>query len=373
MSKIIFTVTNDLIYDQRMDRICSVLLNQGYEVTIIGRKKRGTLPLKVKTYQQKRMYCFFNKGKLFYLEYNVRLFLFLLFSKVDIISAVDLDTALPAFWVSKIRSKKFVFDAHEYFTEVIEVVRRPFVKSIWTAIESYVLRRTRYAYTVSESLKNLFEQKYSGVFKVIRNVPMLEKYVEPNKSEKRLVYIGAVNEGRGLEELIDVMPFVNCKLYIYGDGDVYNELIQRVANAGLGEKIVFGGYTEPAKLREFTREAYIGVLLLKNTSLSYYYSLANKFFDYMHAGIPQVVIDFPEYRAINEKYKVAELAELQKESIVKAINKILLDDNYYNLLKSNCYKAREEYNWQNESKKLIDFYKKVVKGESIGKGEIIYE
>lgn len=361
MRRVVFTVTSDITYDQRMERICSALAQNGYDVLIIGREKKDSVKLNEKPYKQRRIRCFFDKGKFFYLEYNIRLFLKLLFVKADIISSIDLDTILPGFLISKIRSKKFVYDAHEYFTEVIEVVNRPRIKQIWEWVESLVVPRVKYAYTVSDGLKNLFEAKYGVLFEVIRNVPLLEKFEEPQKSEKNLVYIGAVNKGRGLEEMIEVMPFIDSKLFVYGDGDVYEELIVKVKDAGLSDKINFFGYIEPSQLREVTRQAYIGVLLLKNESLSYYYSLANKFFDYMHAGIPQVVIDFPEYRTINAKYQVAELATLDKGSIIEAINKLLKDEVNYFHKKENCYKAREDFNWQNESIKLINFYDKIVK------------
>lgn len=358
-SKIIFTVTTDLIYDQRMERICTVLAQEGYNVCIIGREKPDSAGMKNRPYRQVRFSCFFNKGKLFYIEFNIRLFFYLLFSSADIICSVDLDTALPGFVIARLRGKKFVYDAHEYFTEVIEVVRRPLIRKMWSMVEQFILTRTQYAYTVSENLKNLYEKKYPVSFEVIRNVPVLENYEEPVKEDKHLVYIGAVNEGRGLEEMIEVMPLVNSKLYVYGQGDLYSDLIKEVNEKGLQDKIKFFGYVEPVDLKELTRKAYIGVLLLRDDSASYYYSLANKFFDYIHAGIPQVTIDFPEYRAINDQVEVAVLTSLQISSIAGAINRLLNDDVYYQQLKENCFKARETFNWQNESKKLLTFYRSV--------------
>ncbi|MBX9850535.1 MAG: glycosyltransferase [Cytophagaceae bacterium] len=359
MIKIIFTVTNDLCFDQRMDRICSALAREGYEVTLVGRKKKASPDLKEKPYAQKRLCCWFNKGKLFYLEYNTRLFFYLLFRKTDIISSVDLDTILPGFIVARLRSKKFAYDAHEYFTEVIEVAHRSAVKKIWLSVEKFVVPRIRHAYTVSEGLKKLFEEKYSTRFEVIRNVPELQEYEEAAKAEKYIIYIGAVNAGRGLEELIEAMPEINSRLYICGDGDIYKDLVKQVVDMKLENKVKFFGYMDPMHLRDMTRKAYIGVLLLNKNSLSYYYSLANKFFDYMHAGIPQVTINFPEYQLINEKHKVAELISLDKKEIVHAVHKLLDNQLYYEELKSNTLKAREEYNWQSESKKLVELYKKM--------------
>ena len=83
MKRLVFTVTNDLNFDQRMIRICSSLANAGYDVLLVGRRQRKSMPLDVKMFRQKRLACFFEKGKAFYFEYNVRLFVYLLFKKGD--------------------------------------------------------------------------------------------------------------------------------------------------------------------------------------------------------------------------------------------------------------------------------------------------
>jgi len=364
MTKILFTVTNDLTYDQRMDRICSALAGAGFEITLVGRKKSDSKELTKKKYQQYRLQCHFEKGKLFYIEFNIRLFFYLLFSPVDIISSIDLDTILPGFLVSKVRNKKFVYDAHEYFTEVIEVVSRPNVKRFWERIERFVLPKIKYAYTVSESLQKEFEKKYPIKFEVIRNVPLLEDNDNNDVlvKEKVLIYIGAVNQGRGLELLLEVVKEVNCKLWICGKGDVYQDLIVKSKSLGIDDWVTFYGYVLPEELRKITKQAYVGYLLLEKESLSYYYSLANKFFDYVHAGIPQLVINFPEYQVINQQYEVALLTDLTKDSIKQNLKKLWEDEALYTRLKNNTARAKLEFNWQKESKKLIDIYKRLEEG-----------
>ena len=103
---IIFTVTTDLTYDQRMIRICTSLANAGYTVLLVGRKMKTSLPLAAQPFLQKRINCIFEKGKLFYAEYNIRLFFYLLFKKMDCIGAIDLDTILPAYFIAKIKKIK---------------------------------------------------------------------------------------------------------------------------------------------------------------------------------------------------------------------------------------------------------------------------
>jgi glycosyltransferase involved in cell wall biosynthesis len=357
MKKIVFTVTNDLSYDQRMDRICATLVQEGFEVLLVGRKRRKSINLMTKTYGQKRLFCFFEKGKLFYLEYNIRLFLYLLGLKFDIVCAIDLDTIAPCYFAGRIKNKKLVYDSHEYYTEVIEVVRRPKIQQFWSRVEAYFVPKYDACYTVSESIAKIYNDTYFSNFKVIRNVSKLENYGMPDKTEDYLIYIGAVNEGRGLEQTIKAMQHIDMPLYVCGDGDIFDQMVDLVKTLKLENKVKMLGYVLPDQLKKYTRNAFAGILLLDAISKSYYYSLANKFFDYIHAGIPQITIDFPEYRIINEQYQVAELIQLREEELVEAVNKLISNKMYYQTLKANTVSARMKYNWQTEAEELVKIYR----------------
>ncbi len=361
--KIICTVTNDLTYDQRMIRICTSLSKGGYDVLLVGRNKKKSIPLKKRDFQQKRLNCFFEKGKLFYLEYNIRLFFFLFFSSFDIVNAIDLDTILPAYCMSKIKRKPIVYDAHEYFTEVPEVVTRPKVQRIWKKIEQLTIPNIKYNYTVCSSLAELFEKEYETSFGVIRNVPFQTKKSEiKNKKEPKIIlYQGALNEGRGLEEMIDAMQDIEgAEFWMAGEGDLSEELRERVNKRKINHKIKFLGYMQPEDLQELTPSVYVGLNLLQNKGLSYYYSLANKAFDYIQALVPAIHMDFPEYRKINQKYEIGILAtNLEKETLVGIIQQLIQDEDLYQRLKENCRKARKEFIWEKEEKKLLALYKKI--------------
>ena len=122
--KIIVSVTNDLSTDQRVDKICNTLLELNFDVVLIGRKLPNSIRVK-RVYSTRRFKLWFNKGALFYANYNIRLFFFLLFNKTDALWSNDLDTLLPNYLISKWKNKKLIFDSHEYFTEVPELVDRP--------------------------------------------------------------------------------------------------------------------------------------------------------------------------------------------------------------------------------------------------------
>lgn len=357
MKQLIFTVTNDLNYDQRMQRICTSLITAGYDVLLIGRKKRNSIALTKQVFGQTRLKCLFEKGKLFYIEYNIRLFLFLLFKKWDVVCAVDLDTILSCYFICRLKNKKCVYDAHEYFPEVPEVIHRKFTRSVWQWVEKFTVPKVDLRYTVSDGLKDIFEKKYKVPFYVIHNLPLFEDLPQTKTKEKIILYQGALNKGRGLEQTIEAMQHVDGQLLLAGDGDITNNLMKLVVDLKLDNKVKFFGYVLPDDLKKLTAQATIGINVLEKEGQSYYHSLPNKVFAYIQAGVPSVNMNFPEMKKLNDKYKIGILIEeCTVSSITDAIARLLTDDKLYNTLHQNCLEARIELNWQNEEKKLIDIY-----------------
>lgn len=359
--KIIFTVINNLQTDQRMHKICNSLQNAGYQVTLLGTKTNQTKPLPTQIFKQVLLPVIFKKNFLFYFEYNVRLFFYLLFKNFDIYGATDLDTILPNFLVSKLKRKPYTYDAHEYFSQLPEIIHRPVVHWVWKTIEKIVVPRTKYAYTINQSYANLFKQQYGVNFEIIRNAALLKPFkIVDKKPEKYILYQGSVNVGRGVEEMIQAMPLINCKLYICGVGDVLENCKQLVTELKLQQKVIFWGQISPQNLLEITRNATLGFTFFTNNGQSYYYSLANRFFDYFHNAIPQLCINFPEYARINQTFEVAILInDLNPQNIADAANKLLNDNELYKTIQGNCFVARQVINWQNEEIKLLEFYKKL--------------
>ncbi len=358
MPKIIFTVTNDLSYDQRMQRIAGTMAETGYGVLLVGRKRKDSIPLKKASYQQKRLPCFFEKGFLFYLEYTLRLFFFLLFQKEAIICAIDLDTILPVYAVTLLKKQKRVYDAHEIFTEQKEILSRPFVHSVWLGIEKFAVPKFRNGYTVNLSIVREFEKRYGVNYSLIRNLPKTYPLPAANTpAEKWLLYQGAVNEGRCFETLIPAMKEVNVKLLICGNGNFYKQIKQLIKDNAVEDRVELKGYVSPTDLLKITPNAYAGITLFEREGMNQYYSLANRFFDYTMAGIPQLCVNYPEYAECNKEYNVATLIDaVDSKSISIALNNLLRDNVLYTELRQNCLKAREKWNWENEQQALVNFY-----------------
>ncbi len=410
--KIIFCVTNDLTYDQRMQRICTSVATAGFEVVLVGRKLKSSTELPEFKFTGKRLNCWFTKGFTFYTEYNIRLFFFLLFSKTNCFCAIDLDTIVPVYFVSVLKNKKRIYDAHELFTEQKEIVTRPAVHKIWLTIERFCVPKFKHGYTVNLFIKEELNRRYGMNYEIVRNIPVKveggenkvkgegwkvkgegwkvegerekvegerEKVEGGREKDERLgsteignqqsairnqqfiIYQGAVNEGRSFETLIPAMKQVNCKLLICGEGNFFEQTKALIAEHKLQHKIELRGYVAPAELKQLTPTAIFGLTLFEKIGLNQYYSLSNRFFDYIMAGIPQVCVGYPEYKAINDEHQIALLIdETDEYTIANAINTLIEDKELYNQLQQNCIKARAVLNWENEAIKLIEFWKKVI-------------
>ena len=355
-----------------MLRICTTLANvredsfgEGYQVQLVGRELPSSKPFDNQYFTAHRFRLFFNKGKLFYIEYNIRLFFWLLVQRFDIVCGIDLDTILPCYFVAILRGKKCVYDAHELYSETPEVIRRPMIKKVWLAVEKFIVPRIKYRYTVSQSVADEFERRYGTKFVLIRNLPFKKPQDSPftiHPSPLNIIlYQGNLNEGRGLETAVEAMQFLeNATLWIVGDGDLMSLLRGMVSDWGLEEKVKFWGYVEPKNLPAITEQATVGLNIAEGKSLSYQYSLSNKTTDYIQAGLPQIFINFIEFQRINDAYNVGLVIDsLEVEVLVAALKRLFDDPVLLETLKINCLEAAKVLNWENEKVKLIDFCKQL--------------
>jgi glycosyltransferase involved in cell wall biosynthesis len=358
---IIATVTNDLTTDQRMIRICSELTNLHFNVLLVGRMLPDSIHLKNHAFQQVRLRCIRNKGPLFYLEYNWRLYRFLKKKKPQIINTVDTDTAAAA-WVYQIFHKvKVVYDSHEYFTEVPELQGRYLVQKVWRFLERRIVKNSVARYTVCDSIATEYQKLYKKNFATIRNVPFKRSLpvVKPKKSnsdKKILLYQGALNKGRCVDLFIQAMHKLDAELWIAGEGDLSSELRQLAMTEGLEQKVKFLGRLTPQDLWEVTTQVDVGLNVLEHMGKSYYYSLSNKFFDYVQASVPVISSPFPEYLKLNEIHEVQVFSPNDTVEFQEKVNLLLNDASVYNRLKENCVIAAKDWIWENERKKLAEVY-----------------
>jgi len=363
----IVSVINDISTDQRVDRTCRTLTKLGFEVLLVGRKLKDSQPISGRPYKTFRMRLMFTKGPLFYAEYNIRLFFFLLFKSATLLVSNDLDTLTANFFVNKIKKNKLVYDSHEYFTGVPELVNRQKVQKIWKNIEQHIFPKLKTIITVNDSIAKLFAEEYKKEINVIRNVSLFRKVipaVSPEKiglptDKKFIVLQGAgINIQRGAEEAVAAMQYIDdAILLVIGGGDVLQILKNSVQQFHLEQKVIFIPKMPIDKLFDYTRLAQIGLTLDKDTNINYRFSLPNKLFDYIQARIPVLASPLPELKKIIEQYQIGMMIENHDpKHIAEKIKIMLADVNQKKIWKENLNFAATELCWENEEKKLIEIF-----------------
>ncbi|WP_299577626.1 glycosyltransferase [uncultured Sunxiuqinia sp.] len=366
MKKVILSVTNDLVTDSRVHKVALTLLKMNFKVVLVGRKLPGSSKLGHRPYKTKRLKLFFKKGPLFYAEYNIRLFWFLRLRKGDVFLANDLDTLPANFLISKLKGKPLVYDSHELFTEVPELLNRPGKKAFWRAIERLILPKISKAYTVSESIARLYQKKYGTPFRVVRNLPHREELlmVPPEKSltadeRKLILYQGALNIGRGLEYAIKAMQHLKgARLLIVGDGDITLPLKKLVADLKLADRVSFMGKIPLQELKYLTAQAHLGLSIEEDLGLNYRYALPNKLFDYIQQQVPVLVSNLPEMRAIVEAYQIGMILEKHDpEVLAKQLQEALFNRDLREQWIENLPLAARDLCWEHEEKILEDIFR----------------
>lgn len=351
--------TSQYPFDQRIQRVAAVMDSLGAEVTVWDRW--------TEKYPEGKIKPMVAKGPGFYLDYNLRIFQLARKHKTGLIYAADIDVMPGLMWALG-PSKKIplLLDLHEWFPEVIELKGKPVKRRIWQWIESQGVAFASAHMTVNHSLKYIFEEKYRKEFTVVRNVPEIVPGIEVDPGirldNKVLYYQGALNEGRGLETAIGSLHLLpGWRLWLAGVGDSSEKLKTKVEIEGLDDRVVFYGRKLPEELPDLAAQATLGLNLLNGQSKSYYYSLANKYFDYIYAGLPSIHMNFPEYRNLMQEYKVGGLlSDLSPRALADVVKQITSNNRQYISMVEQCTSAKNLYNWREESKVLVELVRRLL-------------
>ena len=363
--KILVLVSNDLATDQRVHRICSTIYKDNFRLELWGRERSNSLSLPMWPWKARRFNMIFETGPLFYISLTLTFIFRLLFKRFDIIYANDLDTLLPAYLVSKLRNKVLIYDTHEYFTGVPELVQRPRIRAIWKKIESFIFPKLNHVFTVNQSIADLYFKEYRVMPLVMRNIPMNENLLLHKSrldlglpSNKFLILLqgNGINIQRGAEEAVEMMKFIlNSCLVIVGSGDVIPLLKNTVEQEKLQEKVLFFPRMPYTELAQYTLNCDLGLSLDKPTNINYQLSLPNKLFDYIRAEIPVLASNLVEVRKIVENYNIGEIAENhQPEYLAQKVNELMNNKILLETFKTNCQKAKHHLTWENESQVLLN-------------------
>lgn len=364
------SVTNDVLTDQRVNRMARTLNDMGFEVHITGVRRKDSKPFNPAYATVKRIPLLFHKKFLFYAEFNLKLFFYLFFRKDHILVSNDLDTLPANHLAARLKRKPLVYDTHEYFTGTPEVVSRKWVYRVWKSLERLLFPRQKLILTVNESIAALYEKEYGRKLHVVRNVPLYraprghipaDELSLPSHKDIIMLQGTGINIDRGAEELVMAMhPKYGIKhalLLIIGSGDVVPALKEMVKQQKLEEWVWFIDRLPPDELYEYTIHARIGASLDKDTNINYRYSLPNKLFDYMMAGVPQLISQLPELERIVSKYDTGMMIKSHDPAdIAGAIKTMLSDRDRWKQWHINSLEAAKTLCWENEEKIVRDLY-----------------
>jgi glycosyltransferase involved in cell wall biosynthesis len=370
-NKVAFSVTNCICNDQRIQKIARTVNKLGCDITIIGRKTKYCKGPEIVPFKIYRFRMLFRKGFLMYKFYNIRLFVHLIFSKYDLLVANDLDTLLPNYLVSKLKHVPLIYDSHEYFTGVPEIQSRPVVKWVWTRIEKAIFPDLNHVMTVSNSIASQYEKEYMIRPLVIMNAGVRTDEINPYTREEigvpandllLIIHGTGINIDRGVEELVEAVSLLEeITLLIVGSGDIVPKLKQKVKELQIDTRIRFIPTVSWAELIKYIKMADIGMSLDKDTSLNYRFSLPNKLFDYISAGVPVIAGKLPEpSKIINEFNCGVIIDKITPDTIIAAIEDLINHREKLFLLKKNAKSASLVMNWKNEEIKVATFYKRII-------------
>ena len=363
---VLLTFLGNFHYDSRITNLYNSFSERGYKVEVVSydwltkgfKTERG----KISVYKLK-------KGSfpiLYYLKFSFYLSYHLLFTKADLIFAEDVYTLPFVVMFARIKKAKVCYDSREIYSQLAGLSTKKNVQAFWSWIEKTCIKRVDIIMTTGELDSAYIEKKYNleGTV-VIRNLPLAQeipesfdfrKHLDLREDDKILLYQGVILPGRGLRIIIDIIDRLpNCILVVLGDGE-YREYFQSVVKEKkLNDKVIFFGKVKQDELLKYTSGADIGLAIIENLSLSYYYALPNKMFEYIYCGLPVIASNLPQMKQITDKYNVGMIVhEENKEEIVMAINTLVQDKEVRSKLAYNCKIASLELNWQIEIQKLFN-------------------
>jgi glycosyltransferase involved in cell wall biosynthesis len=379
-SRVVIAVISDLVTDQRVHKVSLTLQEAGYNVRLIGSRRRDSLPLAPRSYPARRIRMLFQKKMFFFAEFNFRLFFLLLFSKADIFLGNDLDVMSAVWFAGSIRRKPVVYDTHEYYLGMPELNGRPLVKKFWQRVEAFIFPRLRYIYTICGSFRELYYKDYGKTLGVVRNVPYhkaagidvpLPASLEALLPKEKffLLFQGAgINPERGVEELVTAMRYLDpgrFHLVIIGGGESWEQIQKMVAEERLADRITLIPKIPFEQLRSVTRRAQLGLSLDKPNNINHIYGLPNKIFDYLHSGVPVLVSRLVELEKIVDAYQVGDFIDSHDPAhIARKIEAISNDRARLESWKNNTEKVRQELCWENEGRVVVNIFEQVVSKNS---------
>lgn len=286
-------------------------------------------------------------------------------ARADVVHAHDINVLPTAWLAARLSGAKIVYDAHEISTsrEGYRAIRR-----LVALLEGALFPRVDASITTTDARAKFFARAY-GVPRplVLQNRPRLSAL--PNGQRLReelglpepwpiLLYQGGLQQGRGLELLVQVMAEVPAAyLVMIGGGRLQGRLQQLAAHPAIGGRVRFIPTVALAELPSYSAAADIGVQPIINTCLNHATTDSNKLFEYIMAGLPVVATDLAEIRAVLRRYPVGELVPSgDAQQLAATLRRLVTDPALRQHYRQQALLARQQLNWETQEGALLTLY-----------------
>lgn len=272
---------------------------------------------------------------LYFLELFIRMTFKGLVLRPNVVHCHD-TLVLPMGIVIKLLSGgRLIYDAHELESEKTGQTRILSKVTLW--IEKICWRNVDVLISVSDSIIDWYKKNLGKKNSVlILNSPRVsdlgdvgvedhhanryfrDRYRVPD--DKRIfIYLGMLSDGRG----------IRACLAAFADPDITDHVV--FMGAGVLDDVIDSYHSQHQNIHRhdpvpheqvvaYARGANFGLCFVENASLSYYYCLPNKLFEYAFAGLPVLASDFPEIRKVIDKYSLGVCCAPEVEDIKRAIS-----------------------------------------------------
>jgi glycosyltransferase involved in cell wall biosynthesis len=380
--KISMIVLNPYTHDARVNKEARTLASQGHQVIVNALWEPGlAIQETVEGIEIRRIRLHTREGRYVPLAAWVELvpgFVSAIRAQQPaVVHAHDLNGLIPGYFASRLAGARLIYDAHEF--EIGRTAERSGSSALrrrgWRLVEGALIGRADAVITVSGSISRELSRIYRVRPPVVMmNCPVLIDLPAGGRLRTELdlpaglpvvLYQGILAPGRGLEPALRALAQIpQAVLVLVGDGPLRG-LLENLANElGIRDRVKFCGKVPLQVLLEYTRDATVGLCLIENTCLSYYYSLPNKLFEYLVAGVPVFASDFPDMRRVVETSGAGVVADpANVAEIARVLNELLADPRRWSLMAQRARQSAETtYNWDIESRKLLAVYQDLSRG-----------
>lgn len=298
--------------------------------------------------------------------------------KPDIVHANDGNTLAPAAWVARTCGAKVIYDAHELWRHRNVRTDRPVAPFVEATIERFAIARAAGVITVSPSIATWLHEEYDLPARptLVRNIPRAaedDSTAEASIGQLRtlaglaadtqvIAYGGRITTSRGIEDTLHALALLPARTHFvllgYGEPDYLATLHTVIADLHIGDRVHFVGAVASNRVAAALADADLSIVFVRPVCLSYEFSLPNKLFESIHAGLPIAAANLPDTAALVRAHGVGEIFDLDSAADMAAtIGTILADPARY---REAAMVAATTLTWQHEEEALLGLYTKVL-------------